>query len=459
MQGSVTKYEVKDKDDPKKVKYVGYRAQIPHPHAPTGSNRKLEKKFSAPACGGISNAHKAANRWVREQLADIQKGQWRDPDTGDKPLADVLAEWRATWPHKLAPKTQVSYAAIVRRHIEPRWAKTRVDAIDSADIQAWIDKLAGDHSPQTVHNAYTVLRGVMRFARSRKYIEANPCTPDAISLPSKTKHRNGERKQAFLEATELHDLIDNLPERWRCPVWLDALTGLRAGELWGLTRADIDVKRKRMVVRRAIKDVAGHLEVGPTKTHATRDLSIPDEAMPDLIAHLAQPGVKLRGVRGGAKGYAAIVTDHDGKTELGWVEEPADDRRLVFVGERGYPVSHSNFYARVFIPAARRALPALTKVAEERARARGQDPHKASPLRFHDLRHTSASFALEAAGNVEAALTTVQRRLGHKNISVTADIYGHLTRAADEKVADGISAIVKRKPAGKVVELRPAKEA
>ena len=35
-------------------------------------------------------------------------------------------------------------------------------------------------------------------------------------------------------------------------------------------------------------------------------------------------------------------------------------------------------------------------------------------------------------------------RLGHKNIKTTADLYGHLIRAADKQVADRMSAIVKR---------------
>src|ERR1035437_9278762 len=196
MQGSVTKRTRTRRDG---STFVTYRAQVSDPRKPVSAKVNIEKIFSAPAYGGIANARKAATRWLGEQLDAIQRGQWRDPDRGDIALGVVIEEWRATWPHKLAPKTQGSYAAIVRRHIAPRWGGIRVDAIDAASIQAWIDKLAAGHQPQTVHNAYTVLRGAMRLARSRGYITANPCTPDAISLPSKTKDRNGERKQAFLK--------------------------------------------------------------------------------------------------------------------------------------------------------------------------------------------------------------------------------------------------------------------
>ena len=61
MRGSVTKYVVKDKTTGK-VKYRGYRAQVPDPRRPTGSAAKLHKKFPAPAHGGIANAHEAAEQ-------------------------------------------------------------------------------------------------------------------------------------------------------------------------------------------------------------------------------------------------------------------------------------------------------------------------------------------------------------------------------------------------------------
>jgi integrase len=68
----------------------------------------------------------------------------------------------------------------------------------------------------------------------------------------------------------------------------------------------------------------------------------------------------------------------------------------------------------------------------------------------HDLCHTSASFTLQVAGNVEAALTIVQKRLGHKNIATTADIYGHLTKQADRNVAGGLAQLhAKAKSVGK----------
>ena len=51
---------------------------------------------------------------------------------------------------------------------------------------------------------------------------------------------------------------------------------------------------------------------------------------------------------------------------------------------------------------------------------------------FHDLRHASATLGIEAG----ESLYEVSRRLGHANISTTADVYGHLTPATTRRSAD-----------------------
>ncbi|MBF0689388.1 MAG: tyrosine-type recombinase/integrase [Cellulomonas sp.] len=64
------------------------------------------------------------------------------------------------------------------------------------------------------------------------------------------------------------------------------------------------------------------------------------------------------------------------------------------------------------------------------------------PMRFHDLRHLSAS-AMIAAG---VALEIVSKLLGHSSIGVTSGIYSHLLRPA------GVDAAARTTPSGPRIE-------
>lgn len=54
------------------------------------------------------------------------------------------------------------------------------------------------------------------------------------------------------------------------------------------------------------------------------------------------------------------------------------------------------------------------------------------PLRFHDLRHSHASWLIAEGAHAKA----IQERLGHSSITVTMDTYGHLMPEIDEGLAD-----------------------
>ena len=65
------------------------------------------------------------------------------------------------------------------------------------------------------------------------------------------------------------------------------------------------------------------------------------------------------------------------------------------------------------------------------------------PLRLHDLRHTNASLALQAGVD----LKVVSDRLGHSQISVTADLYTHVNIAVGRAAADQIAQALHPRPA------------
>jgi len=90
---------------------------------------------------------------------------------------------------------------------------------------------------------------------------------------------------------------------------------------------------------------------------------------------------------------------------------------LVFTSPNGHPLRSPNFRRSVWTP----AVGGLTL-----------DFPDLDGLRIHDLRHTAASLALSCGANMKA----IQRMLGHKNASMTLDVYGHLYTEDLEALSD-----------------------
>ena len=60
------------------------------------------------------------------------------------------------------------------------------------------------------------------------------------------------------------------------------------------------------------------------------------------------------------------------------------------------------------------------------------------PLRFHDLRHTHATLALQAGVHPKV----VSERLGHADIGITLNLYSHVIPAMEEEAAAKVAALL-----------------
>ncbi|HXB64600.1 MAG TPA: site-specific integrase [Solirubrobacteraceae bacterium] len=199
-----------------------------------------------------------------------------------------------------------------------------------------------------------------------------------------------------------------------------AYCGLRAGELWALQRHDIDLLHNRLYVRRALKDIRGHLEFGDTKTTGSRrTVSLPTFLGAMLAEHMetmpANPDALLFVSPGG-----------------GGTRQKGD----------GGPIRHSLFVRRVFKPAI------VGDKDKQREPALPADKHN---LRFHDLRHTCASLLIAAGAHPKL----IQARLGHSSITTTLDRYSHLFPSVEAALTDAFDATFNG--AGAPAQLREVK--
>jgi len=354
---------------------VRWRARYPDPTR--GGKKQVERQF---------DTKREAERWLTSQKASIQRGEHIDPKDNQRLFEQVVDSWQATW-LDLEPKTRAGYKAILNRHVLPRWSGVRIGAVSPEAIQEWINELAIGRHPNTVRRIYSVLRAVLNVAVERRYLLGNPC--DVVRLPRAPAVTAGER--VILSASEVASVAEAISPSYRVLVYAAAYTGLRAGELGGLRRRDVDLLHGNLNVERALKDISGHLIFGATKTGKARRVGMPKFLVNMLSEHLEA---------------------RDGGSDS-----------LVFVGPGGGPLRHHNMYLRHFKPAVQTALPT--------------EKHR---LRFHDLRHTCAALLIAEGAHPKA----IQDHLGHKDIQTTFNVYGHLLPSAQKALAASLDAAYER---------------
>jgi integrase len=175
---------------------------------------------------------------------------------------------------------------------------------------------------------------------------------------------------------------------WR----LALLTGMRRGELLGLKWDDVDIDKRTLAVRRTLsRGKGGTWELGqPKTTSGRRSITLPDSCVSALRKHrAAQNAERLR---------------------LGPLWQ---DNGFVFTNEVGRPL-HVNSLTLQYEK--------LIKTAE------------VPRIRFHDLRHTSATLLL--AQDVHPKI--VQERLGHSDIGMTLNRYSHVTPSMQREAAEAL---------------------
>ena len=270
----------------------------------------------------------------------------------------------------------------LENHILPTLGDVSMAKLTTATVRRWhADLLTGGLGPSTVAKCYRLLRAILNTAVEDSHLVANPC-----SIKGAGVEPSDERRIATID--EVYALTDTVPPRLRTLVLLAAFSGLRLGELFALTRRDIDLLHRTLDARAQRQESKrGIAIIGPPKSAAGRRvISLPTEIMSAIEDHLAQ-----------------------------WVE--VDPDALVFVGERGAPLRSGVWQ-------------------HEWARARTKIGRP--DLRFHDLRHVAATLAA-ATG---ASTKQLMRWLGHATPQAALR-YQHATDDRDRVIAAGIDDIIR----------------
>lgn len=316
-----------------------------------------------------------ADAWLAIRRAEIATGEWKAPERQNGMTLKVFTD---AWLARLdrAPSTIYTYRSTLEREILPTFGHRVLSKITERDIREWFDAMPAD-KPAMRAQAYRVIRSVMNAA-----VEAGELSKSPAKIKGAAVARV-EREAEPLTLDELHALAAAMPPRLSIAVYVGAFAALRAGELLGLQRRDVDLKQRVLLIRRSAGAGRPDSErVGRTKTAASvRDVAIPTVLADALAIHLA----------------SAVGPEREAFLFPSPVKPNA-------------PISYGSYLATVADAGKTIGRPSV---------------------RPHDLRHNGAVMAARSGATVRELM----HRLGHTDPKI-AMRYQHATAERDRAIAD-----------------------
>jgi integrase len=279
------------------------------------------------------------------------------------------------------PSAIRAYEAALRLRLLPALGRYKLSEVTRNDVQDLVDELVAEGlNASTIGTTLNVLRNIYRRAVARGEVAVNPTA--GLEMPAV---RGGRDRIASPEEGAL--LLDALRGGDRA-LWATAMyAGLRRGELMALRIEDVDLAAGKIHVRRGW-DAKDGVEI-TTKSRKPRFVPVVPRLRDRLDEH---------------------------SLGLGWAGQPEG---LVFGSTASEPFS--------------------PKSLSERADGAWQTSGLAR-ITLHECRHTFASLMIAAGVNAKALSTY----MGHANISITLDRYGHLMPGNEEEAAGLLEAYLER---------------
>lgn len=335
-------------------------------------SRNVLGKTQAEVKEKLRTAIENSKRLDYTQTGKYTVGQWMD-------------EWFEAYAKvKVRPSSHQTYKGYIENHIKPNIGDIPIEKLTSLQLQKFyrllltegrVPRIESEKQPRglsakTVRNINQVISSAMDMAVRHKLILSNPT--EGCELP-KVEHR----EMKTLPAEQLGAFLREAKESGVYELYyLDLATGLRRGELLGLKWEDIDLQNGIIHVRRQVARVDGEVKELPLKTkNSYRNISISQDAV-------------------------AMLTEMEAHRSSDYV----------FPSSTGGPISPDSVNNMLHRVLKRAGLPSI---------------------RFHDLRHTFATLALQNGVDIK----TVSGMLGHFSAGFTLDTYAHVTTSAQKEAA------------------------
>jgi integrase len=337
---------------------------------------------------------KEAERGLATILGRLEQGSYIEPTRAT--VAEYLREWLAGV--RVDPGTLADYRMHVEKRLIPEFGNRRVQSLTPLAIDVLLRKLEREGgrrkqglSPRSVRLVYMVGHKAFADGVRKGILASNPF--DKVDPPQQKTTKmptwSAEELRLFLAAAA----DDHLYAAWL----LSSTTGMRRGELLGLSWTELDLDASRLSVTQEWILEDGTPTLKPfTKTDAGRRmLSLDSRTASALASHRVRQG----------------------KERLALGRTWRNSLEFVFTERDGSPIHPDTFSERFGQLAKLAGLP---------------------PIRLHDLRHTYATLSLKAG----IPAKVVSARLGHASTAITTDIYQHVTPQMQEDAAATVAKLI-----------------
>ncbi len=325
-----------------------------------------------------------AEKEITKQESAKLSGSWVDPDRGKMAIERVVFDiWLPAT--NTIERTKHEYRGVMNRYLIPEWEGREIRSIRPSEAGAWQNLLTTKYelSGSTPNRTSRLVRSVFRLAVIDRMIPVSPF--DGIKSPTLVPAQIDPP-----DVDTVRRIMDKAHhDRWAVMTELDAITGLRSGEIRGLHLDKLRLLHKALDVHQQLVYEAGKgYYLDKLKTGAGRRTLPLNKRAVDLLAW--------------------YIAKYPPPTTGQWAG-------LIFTMPEGTPIGESTLDW---------AFKSMCRKA------------KAKAYRWHDLRHHYASVLI--AGNENPKV--VSKRLGHTDVAFTMRIYAHLFAEAEEQTRSVLDA-------------------
>ena len=330
-----------------------------------------------------------SQRVVVEKMQELRKK--RDDNYYIENKNITLEEWLKEWmkvykkPY-ISPRTYQGYVEKSKTILE-HLGNMQLQKIELYHLQKFISDLQNEgKSPKSLRHYYSIFKMCFDDAIMCRHISLNPTRN--LKLPSM------RRKELNIMTKEEQLVFEGFMKKYRMGTAYIVLvnTGLRAGELSGLTWKDVDFENKALYVRRGMQKITTYDDDFNKVKRERKVTDVKTENSYRVVPMLDK--------------VVKILQEYKKKVQ-------AEQEKLAELGE-GFKDDDFIFKTKYNHP-----------ITSEYLRKTCQGICKSNNFRkvgIHELRHTFATRSIEAGID----LRVLQEILGHASYSTTADIYVHI---------------------------------